>query len=39
MALQWHELGQNLDPLTERTFTTFVVQPGFELSRRRRDER
>jgi subtilisin family serine protease len=28
MALQWHELGQNLDPLTERTFTTFVLQPG-----------
>ncbi|HEX2473132.1 MAG TPA: S8 family serine peptidase [Lacipirellulaceae bacterium] len=27
MALQWHDLGQNLDPFTERTFTTFVVSP------------
>jgi subtilisin family serine protease len=26
MAEQWHTLGQNIDPFTERTFTTFVVQ-------------
>ncbi len=31
MALQWHELGQNLDPFTERTFTTFVVQTGLNF--------
>lgn len=28
MAKQWHILGQNSDPFTEKTFTTFVVQPG-----------
>lgn len=26
MAEQWHTLGQNLNPNTERTFTTFVLQ-------------
>ena len=28
MAMQWHTLKQNLDPFTEKTFTTFVLQPG-----------
>ncbi len=28
MALQWHDLGQNLNPQTERTFTTSIVSPG-----------
>ncbi|HJQ81821.1 MAG TPA: S8 family serine peptidase, partial [Lacipirellulaceae bacterium] len=31
MALQWHELDQNLDPFSERTYTTFVLQPGFNF--------
>ncbi|MCC7474500.1 MAG: S8 family serine peptidase [Pirellulales bacterium] len=26
LAEQWHSLGENLDPLTEETFTTFVLQ-------------
>ncbi len=31
MALQWHTLGENMLPLTEQTFTTFVLQPGANL--------
>jgi subtilisin family serine protease len=31
MAKQWHTLGQNLDPFTEKTFTTFVLQPGANI--------
>ena len=31
MAKQWHTLGQNLDPFTEKTYTTFVLQPGASL--------
>jgi subtilisin family serine protease len=31
MAEQWHVLNQNLDPLTERTFTTFVMNLGADL--------
>lgn len=27
MAQQWHTLGQNLNPFTEKTFTTFVFAP------------
>jgi len=31
MAKQWHTLGQNLDPFTEKTFTTFVLQPNANI--------
>jgi hypothetical protein len=31
MAKQWVALGQHMAPLTEKTFTTFVLQPGLNL--------
>jgi subtilisin family serine protease len=31
LAEQWHLLQQNINPLTERTFSTFVLQPGLNI--------
>jgi subtilisin family serine protease len=39
MAKQWHTTGQNLEPFTERTYTSFVTQPGANLPAAERGNR